>query len=127
MRILKLTLICCVAILLAIGCASEKKMEKAAETAAPTTTETETAASTDMSEAAPAAHEQITLNVDGMTWGGCVSKVRAALTNVPGVISADVSQADGKAIVKLEKGKATGIQLTDAVKNAGFSAKTATN
>ena len=67
MHLLKLTLICCVAILLAIGCASEKKMEKAAETAAPTTTETETAASTDMSEAAPAAHEQITLNVDGMT------------------------------------------------------------
>ena len=67
MRILKLTLICCVAILLAIGCASEKKMEKAAETAAPAATETETAASTEMSEAAPAAHEQITLSVDGMT------------------------------------------------------------
>ena len=66
MRILKLTLICCVAILLAIGCASEKKMEQAAETEAPATTETETAASTDMSEAAPAAHEQITLNVDGL-------------------------------------------------------------
>ena len=67
MHTLKLTLICCVAILLAIGCASEKKMEQAAETAAPATTEAETAASTDMSEAAPAAHEQITLNVDGMT------------------------------------------------------------
>ena len=66
MQILKLTLICCVAILLAIGCASEKQMEKAAETEAPATTETETAASTDMSEAAPAAHEQITLNVDGL-------------------------------------------------------------
>ena len=67
MRILKLTLICCIAILFAIGCASEKKMEKAAETAAPAATETETAASTDMSEAAPASHEQITLNVSGMT------------------------------------------------------------
>ena len=66
MRILKLTLICCVAILLALGCASEKKMEESAETAAPATTEAETAASTDMSEAAPAAHEQITLNVDGL-------------------------------------------------------------
>lgn len=53
--------------------------------------------------------------------------MRSALTNVPGVISADVSQADGTAIVKLEKGKATGVQLADAVKNAGFSAKTATN
>ena len=53
--------------------------------------------------------------------------MRAALTNVPGVISADVSQADGKAMVKLEKGKATTAQLTDAVKGAGFSAETATN
>ena len=67
MRILKLTLICCVAILLAIGCASEKAMEKAAETAEPAMTKTETAASTDMSEAAPLTYEQITLNVDGMT------------------------------------------------------------
>ena len=67
MRMLKLTLICCVAVLLAIGCASEKSMEKAAETAEPATTKTETAASTDMSEAAPVTYEQVTLNVDGMT------------------------------------------------------------
>ena len=67
MRILTLTLICCIAILLAIGCTSEKKMEQTTETAQPATTEAETTASTDMSEAAPAAHEQITLNVDGMT------------------------------------------------------------
>ena len=33
MRILKFTLICCIAMLLAIGCASEKKMEQAAESA----------------------------------------------------------------------------------------------
>ena len=67
MRILKLTLICCIALLIAIGCASEKKMEQAAETAQPATTAADTTASTDMSETAPAAHEQITLNVDGMT------------------------------------------------------------
>ena len=53
--------------------------------------------------------------------------MRSALTNIPGVISADVIQADGKAVVKLEKGKATADQLTDAVGKAGFSAKTATN
>lgn len=53
--------------------------------------------------------------------------MRSALTKVPGVISADVTQADGKAIVKLEKGKATADQLADAVVKAGFSAKTATN
>ena len=53
--------------------------------------------------------------------------MRAALTKVPGVISADVSQAAGTAIVKLEKGKATGVQLADAVTKAGFDAKEATN
>lgn len=47
--------------------------------------------------------------------------------SIPGVISADVLQTDGKAIVKLEKGKATAVQLTDAVEKAGFSAETATN
>jgi copper chaperone CopZ len=53
--------------------------------------------------------------------------VQSALTTVPGVISADVLQADGKAVVKLEKGKATAAQLTDAIEKAGFSAETATN
>jgi copper chaperone CopZ len=53
--------------------------------------------------------------------------VQSALTRIPGVISADVTQADGKAIVKLEKGKTTAVQLADAVEKAGFSAKTATN
>lgn len=67
MHILKLTLICCIAMLLAVGCASEKKMEQPTETAQPATTEADTTASTDMSAAAPAAHEQITLNVNGLT------------------------------------------------------------
>ena len=67
MHILKLTLICCIAMLIAIGCASEKKMEQAAETAEPASTAADMTASTDMSEAAPAAHEQITLSVSGMT------------------------------------------------------------
>lgn len=53
--------------------------------------------------------------------------MRSALTKVPGVISADVTQADGQAIVKMEKGKATAMQLADAVEKAGFSAKAATN
>lgn len=67
MRILKLALMCCLAMLLAIGCASEKKMEQAAETAQPETSASDATVSTDMSEAAPATHEQITLSVTGMT------------------------------------------------------------
>lgn len=53
--------------------------------------------------------------------------MRSALTKVPGVISADVTQADGKAIVKLEKGKATADQLADIVTKAGYNAKAVTN
>lgn len=53
--------------------------------------------------------------------------MRSALTKVPGVISADVTQADGKAIVKLEKGKATAAQLADVVTKAGYNAKAVTN
>ena len=106
--------------ILVIGCASEKKMESTATEAAQPTS-----AKTDATASAPAAAEQITLAVTGMTWGACVSKVQSALTQVPGVISADVSLSDSKAVVKLEKGKATTTQLTDAVKGAGFSATAA--
>ena len=53
--------------------------------------------------------------------------MQSALKEVPGVISADVSLSDEKAVVKYEKGKTTAAQLTDAVKKAGFSAKTAAN
>lgn len=49
--------------------------------------------------------------------------MQSALTQVPGVISADVSQAEGKAVVKCETGKASVTQLTDAVKQAGFGAE----
>ena len=72
---------------------------------------------------ATAAAKEITLAVSGLTWGACVAKVQSALTQVPGVISADVSQAEGKAVVQCETGKASITQLTDAVKQAGFGAE----
>ena len=49
--------------------------------------------------------------------------MQSALSKVPGVLDANVSWQDGKAMVKLEKGKATIAQLTEAVKQAGFSAE----
>jgi copper chaperone CopZ len=53
--------------------------------------------------------------------------VQSALSSIPGVIGADVSLEGGTAVVKLEKGKVTETQLTEAVKGAGFSAKAKTN
>ena len=62
MRMLKFTLICCMAMILVIGCASEKKMESTATEAAQPTE-----AKTDATAKAPAAAEEITLAVTGMT------------------------------------------------------------
>jgi copper chaperone CopZ len=47
--------------------------------------------------------------------------VRSALTNVTGVISAEVSLPD-KAVVKVQKEKVTADKLVTAVKKAGYGA-----
>ena len=47
--------------------------------------------------------------------------MRSALTNVTGVISAEVSLPD-KAVVKVQKDKVTGDKLIAAVKKAGYGA-----
>ncbi|MCZ6679782.1 MAG: hypothetical protein O7E52_21330 [Candidatus Poribacteria bacterium] len=58
MRMLKFVLICCTAMILAVGCASEKKMEsQSAETAPEATTTAESSV----------VSEEITLAVTGMT------------------------------------------------------------
>ena len=60
--------------------------------------------------------EEISLTVTGLSWGSCVSKVRSALAKVTGVTEViTVSQANEKAVVKVEKGKVNTIDLTDAV------------
>ena len=48
--------------------------------------------------------------------------MRSALEKVSGVISAEVTHPD-KAVVKVEKGKATSKQLIAAVEKAGYGAK----
>ena len=62
MRMMKITLICCMEMVLVIGCASEKKMEQ--QTAE---TSQGAGAKADTTAEAPAAAEQITLAVTGMT------------------------------------------------------------
>lgn len=47
--------------------------------------------------------------------------MRSALTNVTGVINAEVSLPD-KAVVKVQKGKVTPNKLIAAVKKAGYGA-----
>ena len=64
----------------------------------------------------------VKLSVRGMTCGGCVNAVKAALERVPGVTRADVSLEKNEAVVTYEKGKTTPEDLVKAVEKAGFKA-----
>ena len=61
-----------------------------------------------------------TIEVKGMTCGGCVSSVARALKAVPGVQSADVSLEKQRAVVTFEDGKASVADLKQAVEDAGY-------
>lgn len=65
--------------------------------------------------------EQIELKVNGMTCGACSKTVKSALLRVTGVKDAVVSHEEGKAVVIIEKGKASTDEIIKAVEQAGFS------
>ena len=62
----------------------------------------------------------VKLSVRGMTCGGCVSSVKAALEKVPGVSRAAVSLEKNEAAVTYEKDKTTPEELVKAVEKAGY-------
>ncbi len=68
------------------------------------------------------ANQEVGLNVNGMTCGGCENRVKGVLTACEGVKDVHVSHKDGKAIVHIEKGKANKEKLIEAVEKAGFTA-----
>ncbi len=68
------------------------------------------------------ASDEVVLNVTGMTCGACANVIKGALSKCEGVKNAEVSHADGKAIVHVEGGKAKVKDLIKAVEGAGFSA-----
>lgn len=59
------------------------------------------------------------LKIEGMTCGHCVTAVRKALEAVPGVESADVNLAEGRATVE---GNANLETLVEAVEEEGYTA-----
>ena len=55
-----------------------------------------------------------------MTCEGCALTVKNALTSVPGVVDAEVSYKEGKAVVKLSGSQTDEKQLANAVEKAGY-------
>ncbi len=71
--------------------------------------------------------EDVVLNVEGMTCGGCENAVKAALLKCDGVKEAEVSHKKGKAVVKVEEDEVKTDELIAAVEKTGFSAQKAKN
>ncbi|MBY5268777.1 heavy metal translocating P-type ATPase [Spiribacter salinus] len=72
----------------------------------------------------PAATTEITLEVTGMTCGGCVSHVEKALNAVPGVVSAQVNLGLSNARVTSLTGATSRQVLVTAVEDAGYGVGT---
>ncbi|PMV97104.1 MULTISPECIES: heavy-metal-associated domain-containing protein [Pseudomonas] len=66
-----------------------------------------------------------TLNVTGMTCGGCASNVANALKAIPGVDDVVVSLSTGEAAVRYDEQLTSLDQLKSAVKGAGYGVNAA--
>jgi len=64
--------------------------------------------------------ESVTLNVQGMTCGGCVASVTRVLKAVPGVTEAAVTLQPGVANVTYDPARTQPAALRAAIEDAGF-------
>lgn len=64
--------------------------------------------------------ETTTLQVEGMTCGGCVASVTRVLQAVPGVSEAKVTLTPGVAVVTFDAARTNVPALRVAVEDAGF-------
>jgi Cu2+-exporting ATPase len=69
---------------------------------------------------APATHDTVVLNVEGMMCAGCVRTVEKRLAQVEGVVSATVNLVTEVAVVEAEAGRLTPEDLASVVTEAGF-------
>jgi len=61
-----------------------------------------------------------TLNISGMTCGGCVRSVSKVLNALDGVVKSDVSLENRRAVVDYDPGKLAVDQLKRAIEEAGY-------
>jgi copper ion binding protein len=64
--------------------------------------------------------ETVTMNVKGMTCGGCVASVTRVLKALPGVESVDVKLQPGQATVRYDASKVALPRLKAAIEDAGY-------
>ncbi|MBC8086669.1 MAG: heavy-metal-associated domain-containing protein [Phycisphaerae bacterium] len=64
--------------------------------------------------------QQLTLQINGMSCGHCVSAVKQALAEVPGVTIENVTI--GQAVVSYEPEKTNTTSITDALADVGYEA-----
>ena len=64
--------------------------------------------------------ENVTLNVQGMTCGGCVASVTRVLKAVPGVSEVAVTLEPGVANVTFDPARTQATALRAAIEDAGF-------
>lgn len=64
----------------------------------------------------------ITLNVEGMTCGGCVESITRILENTDGVAKATVSLENKNAVIEFDAAKTGPDALIDAIEEGGFDA-----
>lgn len=69
--------------------------------------------------------QNITLNIDGMTCGGCAKSVTRVLSDLAGVASVDVDWQNGTAQVQFDAAQTDVAALIDAVEGAGFDVQAA--
>lgn len=67
-------------------------------------------------------NQTTTLNINGMTCGGCVKSVTNALNQVTGVQQADVSLEQNNAVINFDDSQTNKTALKQAIEDAGFEA-----
>ncbi len=66
--------------------------------------------------------QTLTLNISGMTCGGCVKSVAKVLEALDGVAKAEVSLEQANAVITYDADKIQPAALIEAVEDAGFDA-----
>ncbi|WIM05612.1 MAG: cation transporter [Candidatus Nitricoxidivorans perseverans] len=66
--------------------------------------------------------ETTTIQVSGMSCGGCVKSVTKVLSELPGVLTAEVTLQPGEAKVEFDPARVTREAMAQAIEDAGFGA-----